>query len=1770
MGKFFKSLLGQEHKKGFTLVEIMLVITIIAILFVVMVPRFGFATDKAKETGVKTDFRAFQTAAESAINEKSFMKLDDGNYNQYLNEYLDKSLYFTDGICEKENPYGYNYRAVLTKNPGDEGSGVLEFVNIRGLGDASTVALADAGDDVNALSAASGSKLVVRVANGTISTEIVEFEGGDSSLVPGDKTPVGIQISEMPKTNFTLGDPFTYAGLKIKVLQADGSYRTSTDYTVTTPEMVVGTHNVTVTFNENNSLTTSYSITIKAASTPGGTGGTGDTGGTGGTQQPQAVTLTGLGLSSTPSKMSYIVGESFNTAGMILTAYYSDGTTATVTGSCSYNPTLTLGQTSIVFTYTYSGVSKTVTLSGLSVTESVQNPGGSDPVQPETKSLSSLSIISYPSKMIYTEGETLDTTGMAIRANYSDGTVETVTNSCVYNSNLLVGQTSVIISYTYDGLTKSVTLSGLSVTAAQTPGTPGVEKTLNSIAVSGSFNLVYGIGDNFNTTGMVVTAVFSDGTTADVTGMITHDGYNLQSSTNAVHIYYTYNGVQKMASVSVQVAKQLVSISVTKLPTKTVDYLVGDTVNTAGMVVTATFSDSSTADVTSYVTLDNHTQLQSGWTSVIVYYKAGETTRQSTFQVYASESGSAVNPGEITLARIEITTKPDKTVYWAGEAFDSTGLTVTAFYTNDTNKPITNYTLSNHQGLTTEGIRTVTATYSEAGSTRTATFEIEVKVKPIIDFESITVVKDPDVTVWYEGQTFDPTGMIIQGNYPAAVGMEPEVISHAEITFSNTKITMDGQYIILKYSCSDGTTLSYLYEIHMGGALSSIEILTMPDKVNYKVGEIFDPEGMTLRAIFEDGEEQTVEPTEWSSTPLKKTDTKTGVMFTHNGIVKSVDVPITVKAQVESIAVTTPQTRTKYRIGGTFDPTGMVVKATYADGSVEDVTKYVEAINGEGLVKTQDTVQLKYTWVNNTVVCYTNITVLDEVNTTVVAGNKTTFFVDMDDNFYAIGLNTSGQLGIGNTTTAQQPTPVKIAHPKEIVPSLTGNFTYFIDGESHLWVVGDNTYGQLGIGSTTNISTPQHVDLGGPIKKVALGTNHALILTDTNHLFACGLNSKGQLGLSDINTNRTTPEQVVGIPDIVDIEAAGDHSFILTESGRVYVMGDNTYGQLGTSNLTTQITPYVLDNTQIGSVSKIYTTTTHTIFETVLGNFYCMGENGNGELMLTDTTDRTTPTYNSYIIADRPVDILLRPNCTMLISPDGKYRVTGLNSTGILLTGNATAVGATVKEITPPNYMEISFGSNHIVYNDGLGEILTYGNSDAYQCALGDTTTRYAWHYPFNAKDAQKIVTGFNQIWIKDSHGQLWTSGANANGQLGNGGKVTTTNLVMENNATLVGLFDNIDYVAETRASANYNTLFVMKDGTLYATGVNTNNSMGRAAVTVPTKLSISGKVKKIVQYDHFLGVLTASNKLYSSSNTNYMNDTSTSVYANLTEFTWATGTYKDFDAFVYKTGSGDMYNGVGNVRTNDTNYVYSGAYSTGNYAYAYYTYWNDRHRTGGQMTNAAEIYSGPGYSFVIDKNNKLWFAGMSPNAVSGLGTSQRTTYTAVTGMTSGVDKIVLAGGVHQAMTTTSYNVAYALKTDGTVYAAGANTYGLTGQNTTSGNTTAFTKIAGLTGVTDIKVGNYYTIFVASDGIYALGKNNKGELGVGTTADVTTLTKVQIDHTKVKRVNPYPDRIVWEMTDGTILLTGDLSQNYSGNTLIKQATVPTGLFQYEMANPYSQ
>jgi len=124
-------------------------------------------------------------------------------------------------------------------------------------------------------------------------------------------------------------------------------------------------------------------------------------------EKASSATLEGISLSGTLSKTSYYVGESFDPSGLIITANYSDSSTANVTSECSFSPNpLTVGLTSVTASYTEGEITKTVSINGFTVS---------------TRNVTAISVLTNPTKMSYNIGQSFNPTGMKIRATYDLG-----------------------------------------------------------------------------------------------------------------------------------------------------------------------------------------------------------------------------------------------------------------------------------------------------------------------------------------------------------------------------------------------------------------------------------------------------------------------------------------------------------------------------------------------------------------------------------------------------------------------------------------------------------------------------------------------------------------------------------------------------------------------------------------------------------------------------------------------------------------------------------------------------------------------------------------------------------------------------------------------------------------------------------------------------------------------------------------------------------------------------------------------------------------------------------------------------------------------------------------------------------------------------------------------------------------------------------------------------------------------------------------------------
>lgn len=242
------------------------------------------------------------------------------------------------------------------------------------------------------------------------------------------------------------------------------------------------------------------------------------------------------------------------------------------------------------------------------------------------------------------------------------------------------------------------------------------------------------------------------------------------------------------------------------------------------------------------------------------------------------------------------------------------------------------------------------------------------------------------------------------------------------------------------------------------------------------------------------------------------------------------------------------------------------------------------------------------------------------------------YALSVDGYAYAWGLNSFGQLGLGDVVPRSSPTLISNSLQfKKIVTSSdaatsSGQFTILLSPFGQAYAMGANNHGQLGVGSVTNKSTPTLVLGSLFISDVAAEHTFAACLATTGNAYRWGL------GAPLSGTAASTPTLVVGGHSFAAIAVGIDTLSLLQSDGTLYMMGDNTYGQLGDGTVTARTSPAAV----LGGFkfSRIITTKANDAspgansmaITTDGGQLYSWGRNVSGSLGLGDVVPRSTPT----------------------------------------------------------------------------------------------------------------------------------------------------------------------------------------------------------------------------------------------------------------------------------------------------------------------------------------------------------------------------------------------------------------------------------------------------------------------------------------------------------------------------------------------------------------
>jgi alpha-tubulin suppressor-like RCC1 family protein len=233
-------------------------------------------------------------------------------------------------------------------------------------------------------------------------------------------------------------------------------------------------------------------------------------------------------------------------------------------------------------------------------------------------------------------------------------------------------------------------------------------------------------------------------------------------------------------------------------------------------------------------------------------------------------------------------------------------------------------------------------------------------------------------------------------------------------------------------------------------------------------------------------------------------------------------------------------------------------------------------------------------------------------------GGYHTCALTTEGSLYCWGNNYNGQLGIGNTLNSSNPTAVFMPEGV-IVASIDagGYYTCALTTAGTIYCWGRNEHGQLGNGTTASSTRPTALSLsaGEPIDSISVGELSACARTSVGTIYCWGNNSYGQLG-DGTTTSRSIP-MPLSIPagqTFASITAGYGHTCASTIVDTIYCWGDNGYGQLGIGDTVDRTSPAMVSMSVGVSSPSLSVGARHTCLRTSTGTFYCWGDNADGQL----------------------------------------------------------------------------------------------------------------------------------------------------------------------------------------------------------------------------------------------------------------------------------------------------------------------------------------------------------------------------------------------------------------------------------------------------------------------------------------------------------------------------------------------------------------------------
>lgn len=508
--------------------------------------------------------------------------------------------------------------------------------------------------------------------------------------------------------------------------------------------------------------------------------------------------------------------------------------------------------------------------------------------------------------------------------------------------------------------------------------------------------------------------------------------------------------------------------------------------------------------------------------------------------------------------------------------------------------------------------------------------------------------------------------------------------------------------------------------------------------------------------------------------------------------------------------------------------------------------------------------------------------------------------VTPDGNVQAVGYNGFGQLGNGTSSDTLVPTSFQLPVGEKGAGIYTnflsqGHDMYIITASGKVYGAGRNQGGQLGDGTTAAFkSTPVQFQLPAGVtgKFVSINGGATFVLGSDNEIYSAGVCDFGLLGYSYTMTgcSSKSTHQLVALPPGVipttNIVTDAQSVYVRMQSGAVYAWGWNANGHFGNGGTTDVSAPIKIgsygDAAQPKAVSVAFDGVSSFIADDT-GAVKSAGVNANGQLgaeKIRIAHNGTSLCLTSNVTA---VQILA---CSGAATQEWTFKSDGTiyhpNTNKCITNSSGTTI--TLAACTGAATQQFVLRDDSMIFNANANNCLSTSGSNVIESACGqkfnlpDNTSFRNYALPASAGKATKVVTDQWFTAVLTDTGEVWSSGINSKGQLGNGKTAVyqpyPVKFILPAGVTASDVYVASKNPAPTGTPQYSNTFVIGSDGKVYGAGANDFGQLGDGTTidrSTPVAMNVingSGiKAKEVVTGFGTTVILTQAGRIYTVGN---------------------------------------------------------------------------------------------------------------------------------------------------------------------------------------------------------------------------------------------------------------------------------------------------------------